>query len=107
MGTNYYLKRRKKPHCSTCKCYERLHIGKASVGWPFILRIHPELGINEWLDWKRLLASEDTYVVDEYGSEVEKAELEKRVLKQVDPPEARLHSPGKHGPYKVNPSEFS
>ena len=52
MGTNYYLNRHCTAPCEHCNI-EPLHIGKHSAGWEFGFRGHPELGIENFTDWRR------------------------------------------------------
>ena len=85
MGTNYYATKGAKEPCECCgRPYEeeRLHIGKSSGGWCFSLHIIPEMGINDWLDWERELASGAWKIVDEYGDEWELSELRKYVTER-------------------------
>ncbi len=73
MGTNYYAIRRvdKCPHCKRPAVEERLHIGKSSAGWVFKLRMHEDLGILDWEQWKTFLyQTEGITIVDEYGTVV-------------------------------------
>lgn len=62
MGTNYYLHDKEG---------EELHIGKSSMGWCFLLRVHPEEGINSLKDWKPHLQDPNSKITNEYGDEVE------------------------------------
>lgn len=74
MGTNFYWNPTDdKPHCTTCECFQALHIGKRSAGWKFSLRIHPELGINELEDWKEKFKHGNIH--DEYGREITVREM--------------------------------
>lgn len=51
------------------KDYEyKLHIGKSSYGWHFLLCTYPELNINNLNDWKKLF--ESNKIEDEYGDEI-------------------------------------
>lgn len=76
MGTNYYLNDGNKPHCASCTCHSRIHIGKASAGWCFSLHVIPERGLNSLDDWKRAWSADGCVIVDEYGSEISPAEME-------------------------------
>jgi len=72
MGTNYYLETQEPcPHCS--RGYDRLHIGKSSVGWCFSLHIIPKLGINTLDDWKKQW--EGKKIFDEYENEISHQEM--------------------------------
>ena len=71
MGTNYYLANEsEKPHCDTCTCFARLHIGKSSAGWCFSLHVIPELGINSLDDWKRRFAEPGAVIYSEYDKPI-------------------------------------
>jgi predicted phosphoadenosine phosphosulfate sulfurtransferase len=66
MGTNYYWL------TNICKCCnreeERVHIGKSSAGWPFLL--HPRF--KSWTSWKEALSKNpDDQIHDEYGRRME------------------------------------
>ncbi len=71
MGTNYYAQEKSCPHCG--RGGDRLHIGKSSIGWAFILRTHADRGIENLTDWIAYLA--DKEIVDEYGHEHSLGEL--------------------------------
>jgi len=85
MGTNYYLRGNPAcPHCGRCPD-QGLHIGKSSSGWTFGLRVYTDdawrvadfaagIGqIHTLADWLPLF---DRFgVLDEYGDEVEAAEM--------------------------------
>lgn len=72
MGTNYYLHKQTFPACECCGRpaeVERLHIGKSSGGWCFLLHVEPEEGIHDLLDWVALWRSPGALIRDEYGRE--------------------------------------
>lgn len=56
MGINYYF----TLHGST----QRLHIGKSSAGWVFLMKLHPELEIHTWNDWKQFLTQDGQITSD-------------------------------------------
>jgi len=66
MGCNYYLR------LDVCKCCDRpadtYHIGKSSVGWPFLF--NPRLSSYE--EWKTWINCEDNEIEDEYHNIVNK-----------------------------------
>ena len=68
MGTNYYLKGGKCPHCG--RFDTELHIGKSSGGWCFSLHVYPDEGINTLEDWKRQFEKPDQVILNEYGDEI-------------------------------------
>jgi hypothetical protein len=72
MGTNYY---QIIGCCDKCgRGEERIHIGKASAGWPFTVHVIPEIGINSWLDWCSRLES-GALIKDEYGTRISLLDL--------------------------------
>lgn len=53
MGTNYYWYPKSPcPHCK--RPFQRIHIGKSSVGWCFGLHVARELDINDLDDWQHI-----------------------------------------------------
>ncbi len=90
MGTNYYLNKRVR-RCEECdhaleEEWHSLHIGKASAGWVFALRVYGDADLeDEWeypfdlpdclADWRVLFARPDMFIDDEYGREVETKEM--------------------------------
>ena len=82
MGTNYYATKGAKEPCECCGRpweEERIHIGKSSGGWCFSLHVVPEMGINDWPDWERELASGAWKIEDEYGDPIPLDTLRERV----------------------------
>ncbi len=73
MSTNYYWLEDGKSHCSTCGCYERVHIGKSSIGWKFLLHLYSDRPIESLNEWKRCW--EIGRIEDEYGRPVSKKEM--------------------------------
>jgi hypothetical protein len=86
MGTNYYalienteyddlniVKSLTEPMCL------KLHIGKSSGGWCFLVEIHQELNINSWEDWKDKIESDLLVIVDEYNDLISFQELKEIV----------------------------
>lgn len=78
MSTNYYVHLEKRSGGTPCaRCGhppgapERLHIGKSSAGWVFLLRVYPGR-LDSWAAWDRLLGSlgPEDYIEDEYGRQV-------------------------------------
>lgn len=63
MGMNYTLHRNLCPHCG--RGDEPLHIGKASLGWVFMLHVYPEHGINDLPDWISLFHAPGNVIRDE------------------------------------------
>jgi hypothetical protein len=73
MGTNFYLRVDACPHCR--RSDERKHIGKSSAGWCFGLHVIPEEGINSLEDWKKLFDVPGNRIFNEYGEELNKAQM--------------------------------
>lgn len=63
MGMNYYSVRELGNGIS-----ERIHIGKSSCGWVFLLHRVPERGLVKWGDWVDYLRKAD--IQDEDGNDV-------------------------------------
>lgn len=63
MGTNYHARINQ---CGTCDRYDELHIGKSMR----TVRAHPDRGIHEFADWRKLLDSPAVSIWDEYGSQL-------------------------------------
>ena len=88
MGTNYYLRTGKKI-TKTCDCGfeheldEKLHIGKSSWGWKFVLHIIPERGINELEDWEELFKTGKIF--DEYNNEITVEQMMNCILNRSFP----------------------
>ena len=84
MGMNYYLHVR--PPCECCgRTYERLHIGKSSAGWCFLLHVIPEAGIDDLEDWRVLWSQHGSWVEDEYGGHVSSDMIEGIIINRRGP----------------------
>lgn len=59
--------------------YQRIHIGKSSIGWHFGLCIYPEYGINTLDDWIKLFRSFGNTIVDEEDRELKTSEMLDRI----------------------------
>lgn len=77
MGTNYYASRGK---CACCGTDTKLHIGKSSLGWCFLLRLYPERGLTSWTTWRRYL--DGMTITDEYGTVITKKALIEVITKR-------------------------
>lgn len=66
MGTNYYW----IEPCEHCMRVSRLHIGKQSFGWVFLLRLHPADGLGSWAEWKQRMKLARGHVEDDYDKPV-------------------------------------
>lgn len=81
MGTNYFHTTPANP-CVTCGHDPdgvRLHIGKASAGWCFALRLHPDQGILTIDDWIVRIKGPGL-IVDEYGRGLDAFGMLSRIL---------------------------
>lgn len=79
MSINYYWLEDGKSHCNSCECHERVHIGKSSIGWKFLLHLYSDRPIESLEEWKILW--ELGRIEDEYGRKVEVKEM----LEIIDP----------------------
>lgn len=59
--------------------YQKIHIGKSSIGWHFGLCIYPECGINTLDDWIKLFRSFGNIIVDEENRELKTSEMLDRI----------------------------
>lgn len=75
MGTNYYVNTPACPNaCEHCSETERVHLGKSSAGWRFLLYAEPEWPRDEaFACWVRRALSGP--ITDEYGRPCTLAEL--------------------------------
>lgn len=113
MGTNFYLRQPVCPHCGNAAGAD-LHIGKASGGWNFGLRIYPLVdgkqddrlksfgveSICELVDWLPLF--ERFPIFDEYDRPVDPAEMRRWIAERSHPNGllSRLTAGREHmGPY--------
>lgn len=84
MGTNYYLITNE---CDCCNRSDKIHIGKSSVGWKFLLRYYDEnnndigLDVKNIDDWISLLQDSRNRVMDEFFEDIENHEMIKKILK--------------------------
>jgi len=79
MGTNYYLATDVCPHCGRAK--ERIHVGKSSLGWPFLFRgyrawppdgvPHPITSAGEWRQFMEQAIAMGAVLYDEYDERVD------------------------------------
>lgn len=75
MGTNYYLRTDVCQHCQREE--HRIHVGKASMGWPFLFRgyrqyppdgvPYPITSAAQWWDFLERSTAGGGALVDEYG----------------------------------------
>lgn len=102
MGTNYYV----QPDDNN----EELHLGKSGSGWVFSLRVYPERGINDLIDWTG--EWEKGEISDQYGNKLSKDEM-MRIITARRVGELRHPIDGKRcighgdGPYDFMAEDFS
>jgi len=65
MGTNYYLESNVCPHCE--RSDEKIHIGKSSGGWCFMLQVLPDLMLNTLDDWEQAWSKPNTRITNDEG----------------------------------------
>jgi len=108
MGTNYYVKSEKCEHCGHG---DDLHIGKSSAGWCFALRVYPDMGINNLLDWEKYLRGKT--IENEYGDTVSLDDLVMIITDRYHPRGLLRHELGSFcighgdGTYDLVVGEFS
>lgn len=73
MSINYYWLEDGKSHCPSCECHERIHIGKSSLGWKFLLHFYSDRPIESLAEWRMLW--EFGRIEDEYGRPIKKEEM--------------------------------
>jgi hypothetical protein len=62
--------------------YQKIHVGKASMGWHFSLCIYPEYGINNFNDWKKLFSDSNVQIEDEYGDIISPEVMIEKITKR-------------------------
>lgn len=95
MGCNYYWREvtaKACVHCDRDAEYTFLHIGKASAGWTFSFRAHPDRGLVTWAAWRELLKSDRGQIVDEYDHVSSFADFENRVMIRKQQKDFRTHA---------------
>lgn len=64
MSTNYYFIKK----CEACKSEDKIHIGKRSAGWAFMMRVYPEKSIYNIDDHLRFYYNnKGYYITSEFG----------------------------------------
>lgn len=72
MGTNFYI--RTQPSCPTCKRpYEKIHLGKSSMGWPFLLQWNGGEFYTNWEEMKEWLKGKK--IKNEYDEKVSRKQF--------------------------------
>lgn len=59
--------------------YQRIHIGKSSMGWHFGLCIYPDQNITSLDDWIKLFRTHGNTIVDEEDRELKPSEMLDRI----------------------------
>jgi len=125
MGTNYYLRTDVCTHCQRAK--EHIHVGKSSVGWPFLFRgyrkwppdgvPHPITSAREWDAFIKQAIASGGQLFDEYGKRQDVTEFWQLVTGKRGETRGPDACPDKHGSresewfdadgYRFVDSEFS
>lgn len=81
MGTNYRMTRQLCEHCGNT---QELHIGKASAGWVFALRVYPDNPLlpHDLNDWRKLWNRDGVIITTEYGERILPDEMDRRVAER-------------------------
>lgn len=94
MGTNYYWEQPAGEQCPTCGHIDdtvRLHIGKSSAGWVFLLHVIPEQNLNTLGDWKTLWETTAGQIRDEFGEAISVTDMIKEILERSYPRGLRIY----------------
>jgi len=70
MGTNYYMKYNL---CDKCGRFDKIHLGKASAGWRFMLQYNEGKYYKNWQEmkeWLKKMIDDGAVIKNEYGEEV-------------------------------------
>lgn len=92
MGTNYYFFPKGFGVCECCGAeLPRLHIGKQSAGWVFMLHgiDNDKLSLRSWADWREHIASvvlenPKAVIVSDYDACVSLEDLDRLVMKPTN-----------------------
>lgn len=79
MGTNYYAVK-KKPRI--IKVYDKIHLGKSSVGWRFLFQEQLKYFKNYKEFENFILNNKEFDIIDEYGQKIEPKELLELIAKK-------------------------
>ncbi len=71
MGTNYYAELNL---CINCERRDRIHIGKSSAGWKFLIAVN-ELYYKTFNEFMEFIRREDIEICDEYNKKISFDEL--------------------------------
>ena len=77
MGTNYYFEFETCPHCGYTP--SRIHLGKNSYGWKFLLQHNSTHYAPSWNNMKDWLKAAKGVIKDEYGRIISKDKFIKLV----------------------------
>lgn len=107
MGTNYFFRQKRCEHCGAGLLVgPALHVGKSSVGWQFLFRAHPDLGITSVADWRRRIAEAPDGLFNSYDASVTQEDFWKMVEAKRDG--RRLDDDGVDSEgYRIVEHEFS
>ena len=98
MGTNWYVR---ADYCDLCKRHDSIHIGKGSMGWKFVIRLHPEL----YKDFRTFIIwlNKQKVVYDEYGHK----SSAKSFIKYIKSKQKEPNGEPTIGEYRFDEREFS
>lgn len=100
MGTNYYAVTK---WCQHCNRGDKLHLGKSSQGWKFLIRLWPE-AYKDFSSFTTWLKTNVQFVEDDYGEQ----ESVDSFLKFVETKQAEKLSMGEEvDGYRFQEREFS
>lgn len=80
MGTNYYAKYNK---CECCNRYDKLHLGKSSMGWKFMFKSNTEK-YNNFKEFCKFIRRKDVEVWDDYGNKKSAKHLIDLIMSKQD-----------------------
>jgi len=81
MGTNYYIHAN---FCDKCERYDKIHLGKSSAGWRFLVQIQqPYYGDTE-TELIKFLMDNDGDIWDEYGKNISFDDLRDKIQAKKD-----------------------
>lgn len=88
MGTNYYVRKKKCPHCGHTP--DGIHIGKSSYGWQFSFQYNGGKFYRNVTEMKRWLDSK--IIVDEHGNRTSQKDFWKMVEEKQKDPKNKNHT---------------
>lgn len=80
MGTNYYVR---TDFCKECERFEKIHLGKSSAGWKFIVDVQ-ELYYKTFQEFVEFIRKNDGNIYDEYNESISFDELMNKIESKKD-----------------------